>query len=487
MMTPPEAVAVISDLHLSLGKGWRLESFKSDAQMTALMAFLDTERFAGKRLDLVILGDLLDLWQTVPASDLTAAFGSSIDLTLNIAVYQNDLNLISNKHQKFFKALGLFSKRPEHRLVIVPGNHDHAFVQKTFQASLKDLLVKCYGFLDRGDNLFFPDYHFYSCPELGVYMEHGNQYDKFNTYRDFGHFGPDPKQDECRGYGLVRLFWNRLKNLDPDIDSSPERWGEWFNWLRRHGKWHTIVSAWDWYQDYEGDLRVDPISTSDYMQESALSVTSADGKDHLTTPVILLNNKNKNPNMVFSNDLVVEAAYRKLYRHDPAFRQATNDILLKKFGPKSVPDVAKLPSLGSVPYLNLNGQHKLIYPAAGAAAQSLISGEPLMRSLQAMFSRGQGPDLYRDAQGRKTNLDSKVYQMVVMGHTHDPKWEKIPNYPDKLYANTGTWTTKSTNGSKTERTVVLVEKDATQKIRAEAGIISDKGAYRRVKGPYLLP
>jgi UDP-2,3-diacylglucosamine pyrophosphatase LpxH len=487
MMPPPEAVAVISDLHLSLGDGWKLESFKSDTQMSALMEILD-KRFAGKRLDLVILGDFFDLWQTVPASDLTATADSNINLTLDIMVYQQDLNLIADHHQEFFKALGLFSQRQENRLVIVPGNHDHAFVHDDLQAALKAILVRRFQFHESGDNLFFPEQYFYSSPELGVYMEHGNQYDKFNSYGDFGHFGPDPGQDECQGYGLVRLFWNRLKNLDPDIDNSPEHWGEWFNWLRRHGNWHTLVSAWDWWQDYQRDWRVDPIGISGYMKESALSVTSADGVERLTTPDILLNGEDKNPQMVFSNDPVVEGAYRKLYQDDKAFRQATDDILLKKFPAGPVPDIATLPPVGDVPHLDLNGEAKPIYPAAGGAALSLIYGEPLMRNLQGMFTPGQGPDLYRDAQGRRTYLDSRIYQMVIMGHTHNPKWEKIPGYSEKIYANTGTWTTKATNGSvKTERTVVVVEKCSDQGIWAEAGVITDPGSYQIVNAPELLP
>ena len=188
----------------------------------------------------------------------------------------------------------------------------------------------------------------------------------------------------------MRLFWNRLENLDADIDDSPEHWGEWFNWVRKHGTSHTIVSAWGWYQEYQGDPRVDPISISDSMKESALSVTSEAGEEHLTAPDILLNSQDKNRQMVFSNDLVVEAAYRKLYQDDAAFRQATDDILRKKFAPEPVPDIATLPSLGYVPYLDLNGEAKPIYPAAGVAARSLIFGEPLMRSLQGMFSPGTG-------------------------------------------------------------------------------------------------
>jgi UDP-2,3-diacylglucosamine pyrophosphatase LpxH len=486
MMTSPEAVAVISDLHICRGDGWSLEDFKSDAQMIALTEFLNN-RFAGRRLDLVILGDIFDLWQTVPAADLTAPKAGDIDPTLNIATYQQDLALIAQNHQDFFKALARFSGKPEHRLVIVAGNHDHAFVHAAFQASFKDLLVKTFQFQDRGDNLFFPDYHFYSAPELGVYMEHGNQYDKFNKYREFNHFGPDPRQDECQGYGLVRLFWNRLENLDPDIDDTPEHWGEWFSWIVRHGKPKTLIKACTWNNQYQGDPRIDPITIPNYMHQSALSVTSATGQKHLTTPDILLNSQDKNPHMVFSSDLVVEDAYRKLYAADMEFRQATDAILQNKFAPAPAPDITKLPPLGSVAHLDLKGEAKPIYPAAGAA-QSLIYGEPLMRSLQAMFTPGQGPNLYRDAHGNKTHLNSKTYQMVIMGHTHIPRWEQIPGYTQKLYANTGSWTTRATNGgSKTERTVVLVEKRSDQEIWAEAGVITDAGGYQLVNGPSHLP
>jgi len=487
MMTPPKAVAVISDLHLSLGPTWKLEDFRSDAQMAALGQYLQG-RFAGKRLDLVLLGDTFDLWQTVPVPDLTAAHADQINLTPDLVVYQQDLALIAQKHPGFFQALGRVSQRPEHRLVIVPGNHDHALVQVAFQTALKNLLVQRFGFQDRGDNLWFPENNFYSSPDLGVYMEHGNQYEDFNKYADFNKFGPDPKQDECRGYGLVRLFWNRLENLDPDIDDTPEHWGEWFNWLRRHGRLRTIFKAWGWYQQYQGDSRIDPISIGDYMQQSALSVTSAAGGQHPTTPDILLNAQDKNPHMLFSNDPVVEAAYRKLYQTDKNFRQLTDAILKQKFGPKAVPKVDKLPPLGALPELDLNGEAQPVYPGAPVAARSLIYGEPLMRSLQGMFTPGQGPDLYRDAQGNKTHLNSNIFQMVLMGHTHEPQWQPIKGYPQKIYANTGTWTTRAANGgAQTERTVVLVEKRAGQGNWAEAGVITDAGAYQIVHAPQPLP
>jgi UDP-2,3-diacylglucosamine pyrophosphatase LpxH len=489
MMTPPEAVAVISDLHLSFGTQWTLEDFQSDTFMPHLVHYLEG-RFDAKRLDLVLLGDAFDLWQAVPEADLTAAEAAQIHLDLDIAVYQQALDRIASEHQKFFEALGQFSQKPGHRLVIIAGNHDHALVDDGFKATLKDILVNRFNFLDRGDNLVFQN--FYNAANLGVYMEHGNQYDEFNQYVDFGTFGPDPKHDECRGYGLVRLFWNRLENLDVSIDDSPEHWGEWFNWLRQHGKPGTIFKAWVWNRQYQQDPRVDPISIGDYMKESALSVTSEAGEEHLRTPDILLNAEDTNRQMVFSNDLVVEGAYRELYQaqsqEGKEFRQVADEIMKAKFAPDPGPDIATLPPLGDVPHLDLNGPAKPIYPAVGVAARSLMYGEPLMRNLQGMFTPGQGPKLYRDAQGRRIHLDARIYQMVVMGHTHDPKWEKIPSYKDKLYANTGTWTTRETNGGgKTQRTVVMVERLASQEIQAEAGVINDLGDYEIVHGPQPLP
>ena len=174
MMTPSEAIAVISDLHLSFGPTWRLEDFRSDDQMTSLVQYLKGP-FDQRRLDLVILGDTFDLWQTVPNSDFIAA-PSQINLNLDITVYQQALDRIAQEHQKFFKALGKFSQEPTHRLVIIAGNHDHAFVHKDFQTYFKNLLVNSFHFFDRGDNLVF--HNFYTAPGLGVYMEHGNQYEE---------------------------------------------------------------------------------------------------------------------------------------------------------------------------------------------------------------------------------------------------------------------------------------------------------------------
>ena len=50
--------------------------------------------------------------------------------------------------------------------------------------------------------------NFYENPELALYADHGNQYDKNNAYKDFGRF--DWKED-CRGYYFVKLFFNRIE------------------------------------------------------------------------------------------------------------------------------------------------------------------------------------------------------------------------------------------------------------------------------------
>jgi UDP-2,3-diacylglucosamine pyrophosphatase LpxH len=476
-MSTPQVIALISDLHLSLGAGWPLEDFHSDSQLGSLVDFLKG-RFAGKRVDLVLLGDVFDFWQVVPDSDLTSNNTSEIDLTLDIAQLGQDLGSVANKHPKFFKALTRFSQDPNNRLVILAGNHDHPLVVPELQSTLKNLLVGRFNFSDRQNNLVFPQYHFYAVPQLGVYAEHGNQYERFNKYKDFLRFGPDPLRHECQGYGLVRLFWNRLENLDQDIDDRPEYWGSWFSWLRRHLRWGTMVKAWSWYQGYKRENRVEPITIADYSKEAALAVPSDTGAEHQTQPEILLDGENLNTKLLFSQDPMVEAAYRRLYQDDQGFRQTVDQILTQKFSPQPVPAVTPMPE---IPPLYLDADEKLIHPSAGAA-QSLILGEPLVRSLGGMFSPGQGPNLFMDNLGNPAYLDSQIYNLVIMGHTHDPRWESISNYPDKLYINTGTWTTRRSNGgTKTERTVILVEELDSKEVWVEGGSISDSGAFQTQK------
>jgi UDP-2,3-diacylglucosamine pyrophosphatase LpxH len=479
MVSEPQVVVAISDLHLSLGPDWRLEDFHSDAQMLALADWIKV-RFTGQRVDLVLLGDIFDLWQVVPQADLTAAFGSQIDLTWRLPQLQSDLATVAQRHLPFFQALATFGQDPDNRLVIIAGNHDRPLITPALQATLKNILVQQFGFPDRGDNLYFPPFHFYHVPRLGLYAEHGNQYEKFNAYQHF--VEPDPLTGECQGYGLVRLFWNRMEHLAPDIDDTPEHWGSWFSWLRRHVRWGTLLKAWSWYQDYLGDRRVKPISINDYLKEAALAVPDAQGVEHAVTPDILLNAQDLNPNLLFSNDLAVEAAYRRLYDEDPEFRQAMQEILIQKFAPGPVPPVEPLP--GVLP-ADLDAPETLIHPTAGAA-RSLILGEPLVRSLEGMFTPGQGPNLLRDDQGRSTHLDPKVYHLILMGHTHVPRWEGIPNHPGKLYVNSGTWTTRTVNGgTRTDRTVILVEELPSGEIWAESGPISAAGTYNTQKRQQL--
>lgn len=399
-----------------------------------------------------------------------------------MAKLRQNLAAVANRHPQFCTALARFSHDPNNRLVIVAGNHDHPLIVPELQTVLKNTLVAQFGFLDRGDNLDFPQYQFYHVPQLGIYAEHGNQYERFNNYKDFLRFGVDPLRNECQGYGLVRLFWNRLENLDHDIDDRPEHWGSWFSWLRRHLRWPTLVRAWSWYQGYQRDRRVDPITIEAYTREAVLAVPSDTGEEHPTIPEILLNGQDLNPNLLFSQDPLVEAAYRRLYHDDQAFRQTVDQILSEKFAPHPVPPVTPMPD---VPPLDLDAEEKLIRPSAGEA-RSLILGEPLVRSLGGMFTPGQGPNLFRNNNGNPAYLDSQIYKLVIMGHTHEPRWESIPHYPGKLYVNTGTWTTRTvTGGVKAERTVILVEELASKEVWVERGIISDSGAFQTLNRQQL--
>ena len=104
-----------------------------------------------------------------------------------------------------------------------------------------------------------------------------------------------------------------------------------------------------------------------------------------------------------------------------------------------------------------------------------------------MFPPGQGPNLYRDQNNQRAYLDPGIYNLVIMGHTHKALWKPIPNYPDKLYVNTGTWTTetidkktspkRTTFATKTERMVVLVEQKVNKEVWVRRGIIKEDGDF----------
>jgi UDP-2,3-diacylglucosamine pyrophosphatase LpxH len=114
-------LAVISDLHLGVGRKadgtWhRSEDFRWDG---ALRTFLGRTHECGRgRTDLVIAGDLLELWQPLAQQKCKDSDGCTVDEMAAIAT------TVLAGHQGTLAAFKDFATKGDNVLHVIPGNHD---------------------------------------------------------------------------------------------------------------------------------------------------------------------------------------------------------------------------------------------------------------------------------------------------------------------------------------------------------------------------
>lgn len=121
---PARVSILISDLHFGLGKtaDERWHPYEDFRWPYAFAGFLQaiTKEY-GENIDLVIVGDFLELWQTpedIPCS------GGSADAGCTVAELAELADRISQAHSRELAMLGDFSRRGDNRVYVVPGNHD---------------------------------------------------------------------------------------------------------------------------------------------------------------------------------------------------------------------------------------------------------------------------------------------------------------------------------------------------------------------------
>ncbi|MGH8109168.1 MAG: metallophosphoesterase [Arenimonas sp.] len=126
---PKRTIVFVSDTHMGLGRNktnsdWSpYEDFRWNG---ALKGFLrDLSSRYSDQVDLVVLGDFLELWQPFPNMKCTTPTpdaGCTEAETLALALY------VIQAHQKDFADLDQFLARGDNKLYIVPGNHDAALL-----------------------------------------------------------------------------------------------------------------------------------------------------------------------------------------------------------------------------------------------------------------------------------------------------------------------------------------------------------------------
>jgi hypothetical protein len=231
----------MSDFHL--GQRDRTEEFVADEEFAELLGRLSLEH-ADNKVDLVLLGDVIDLWTTVTDDEEVCAdqiYDKGLYLPANeIAEDIKDareqeikkVKAIVKSHRLFFESLGRFliSEPQKRRIVYVFGNHDHSLVDPDLQRELKDKILseailelaqKCTGMEKTELETYIEFKTYYQEENLQVYAEHGNQltyggifrYETKERESTFDKFG-----DECPGYVHFKTITSRVIRATPKLN-----------------------------------------------------------------------------------------------------------------------------------------------------------------------------------------------------------------------------------------------------------------------------
>jgi UDP-2,3-diacylglucosamine pyrophosphatase LpxH len=214
----------ISDLHLGVGKGdqgkWDpTEDFRwSDA----LAAFLDRiSAWGNGKTDLIIIGDLLELWQPpIPCSSADPDRGCSaaeLEATSKTVVQAHSADLLK---------LAEFARKGANHLYIVPGNHDAALLLKPIWKQVADAMN-----LRTSDRISLIEEGIWKSKDGRVVAEHGHQIGgDVNAYPSWPRITEGSGSDEYirRPWGelFVQKLYNDREKAYPIIDNlSPESAG----------------------------------------------------------------------------------------------------------------------------------------------------------------------------------------------------------------------------------------------------------------------
>jgi hypothetical protein len=305
----------------------------------------------------------------------------------------------------------------------VAGNHDHAIMEPAVQQHVLGLAggAARISFASAADR-----------PDFKLYAEHGNQFDFNNRYRAFGTWDP---RNECRGYYFVRYFWNWLEYNLPYLTDTASEWTRFWREIRNHPK--LLPRALTRFAQYVGAVKMQVVMPF----EAAKTNTAEWPEGPLLppgSPTLLLMGAS-GPN-VFTDDSVMEQAFREAYHSTPEMKATVDEILL---------------SQGRTPFVPRP------VPVAEDSRLEATEGVPK----DVVWSRW----LFTEGTVMGGKLDSARYRFVLLGHTHDARDAAVPGLSVR-YVNTGTWT----HGPKEDAPVVL-EHNVNEDVRLDVHRFTARG------------
>jgi UDP-2,3-diacylglucosamine pyrophosphatase LpxH len=163
---------IISDLHV--GQNDEFDIFAGPGKSELFAAFIDHVRGHDTPIELIINGDFVDFLQLRPWNDLSRATALT------------KINSIVTGSSRFFDDLGKVLKKPENKIVILPGNHDVELAYPEVGKVLRNAILKSAPGADDQIQLFDSSQarrttHIAVINGVTVRIEHGNEGDPWNS------------------------------------------------------------------------------------------------------------------------------------------------------------------------------------------------------------------------------------------------------------------------------------------------------------------
>lgn len=206
--TSPRYRLIVSDFHLGKGRYFRdgtqniLEDFVYDREFAEFLNYYRSGSFADAEVELILNGDILNLLQI-------DTYGVYTHLITERSVVRAVKRIVAG-HPEFFHALRRFAATPGHKVSYVIGNHDSGMLWKGPRKVFSEAV---------GAEV---DFHEVSYFFDGIYVEHGQQYERFaatDMKRPFITRGlPEPVLNLPWGSLFTAVLLPRIKQDRPHVD-----------------------------------------------------------------------------------------------------------------------------------------------------------------------------------------------------------------------------------------------------------------------------
>src|SRR4051812_41358475 len=228
----PRFKLVVSDFHLGKGRYFPdgtqniLEDFVYDREFAEFLTFYRSAPFLDAEVELILNGDILNLLQM-------DTYGVHTHLITERSVVIAIKKIVAG-HPEFFQALRRWAATAGHTISYTVGNHDAAML---WPAARKEFIQAV------GAPVVFHDV---SYKFDGVYVEHGQQYERFartDMSRPFITRGlPEPVINLPWGSLFVAIVLPKIKQDRPHVDKV-RPFSAFLKWVIIHDIWWGIKTG----------------------------------------------------------------------------------------------------------------------------------------------------------------------------------------------------------------------------------------------------